>query len=358
MSLPSVSLFFQQGSSDKVYHARVEAEGDGFIVAFEYGRRGSTLTAGRKTTAPVPLDEATKVFDKLVHSKTSKGYTPEEGAAPHVGGENAGRVSGLLPQLLNVIDQATVERLIRDDAWCMQRKHDGVRLMLRCADGEVTGINRKGLTVGLPASVVDAARAIGLKDAILDGELVNDTLHVWDVLRHNGASLANAPLRDRLDVLDALVPLGGAIQRELSAMTTAAKNPVFGEADMKGWEGVVFKRLDAPYTVGRPSSGGDALKFKFTTTATFRVRATNATKRSVAMEMTDTEGVWIDVGNVTIPPNHAVPPVGEICEARYLYAYRGGALFQPVYCGTRADQDDTDCGVSQLQYKGEERAAA
>jgi bifunctional non-homologous end joining protein LigD len=73
-TLQSASLHYREGSSDKVYHAAIEPKGEGYLVTFAYGRRGNTLTTGTKTTYPVSLAEATKLFDKLVASKLAKGY--------------------------------------------------------------------------------------------------------------------------------------------------------------------------------------------------------------------------------------------------------------------------------------------
>jgi hypothetical protein len=70
----TISLYFREGSSDKVYHAQIAPDGnDLYSVNFQYGRRGSTLQAGTKTTAPVALVQAQKIFDKLVAEKGPKG---------------------------------------------------------------------------------------------------------------------------------------------------------------------------------------------------------------------------------------------------------------------------------------------
>jgi len=45
----SITLYFRQGNSDKVYQASIEPKGDRFIVTFAYGRRGSLLQTGTKT---------------------------------------------------------------------------------------------------------------------------------------------------------------------------------------------------------------------------------------------------------------------------------------------------------------------
>ena len=50
-----VTLYYREGSSDKVYQAAIEPAGDGFVVNFAYGRRGATLTTGTKTSSPVDL---------------------------------------------------------------------------------------------------------------------------------------------------------------------------------------------------------------------------------------------------------------------------------------------------------------
>ena len=48
-----VSLYYREGGSDKVYQAAIEPKEGGYVVNFAYGRRGSTLTSGTKTSAPV-----------------------------------------------------------------------------------------------------------------------------------------------------------------------------------------------------------------------------------------------------------------------------------------------------------------
>ena len=117
-------------------------------------------------------------------------------------------------------------------------------------------------------------------------------------------------------------------------------------------EGVVFKKKDAPYTPGRPNSNGPQLKYKFTESATCLVSAHNE-KRSVALVLWDTDGVNSkSCGNVTIPPNFAVPAVGQLVEIRYLYCGAGGNLYQPVYLGVRDDKTEADL-YSSLKFKQE-----
>ena len=145
--LPSISLYFREGGSDKEYHAHIDAKDGGFLVNFAYGKRGAALTIGTKTSSPTSREAAVKIYEKLVAEKMAKGYTPSTDGKAFAMTEKAGDVSGLLPQLLNAIEEAEVERYLSDDAWVMEEKHDGRRLMVRVASGGVEAANRKGLVV-------------------------------------------------------------------------------------------------------------------------------------------------------------------------------------------------------------------
>jgi predicted DNA-binding WGR domain protein len=69
------TLHYQEGTSDKVYEVDLCQIGEErYVVNFRYGRRGTNLKEGTKTTQPVPLAQAQQAFDKLVQEKTKKGY--------------------------------------------------------------------------------------------------------------------------------------------------------------------------------------------------------------------------------------------------------------------------------------------
>lgn len=78
-----IKLFFQEGTSDKVYEIDLCESGDGFLVNFRYGRRGASLKEGTKTIFPVAIAEAEKVFSALEQEKRKKGYVAA-GEAPIV----------------------------------------------------------------------------------------------------------------------------------------------------------------------------------------------------------------------------------------------------------------------------------
>ncbi|MCY2928607.1 MAG: WGR domain-containing protein [Planctomycetota bacterium] len=121
----SITLYFREGSSDKVYQAGIEPKGAGFVVNFAYGRRGTTLQTGTKTAKPVDYQSALSIYDKLVKEKMAKGYTPGQDGTPYQGTERQPLATGVFPQLLNPIDQDQAARLVLDDDWWMQEKFDG-----------------------------------------------------------------------------------------------------------------------------------------------------------------------------------------------------------------------------------------
>src|ERR1041385_3531996 len=98
--MQSISLYYRQGSSDKEYHVRIEPKEGQYIVTFAFGRRGSTLQTGTKTSTPVDFPTATEIFARLVKEKKAKGYTEGEAGVPYQHTAPEERVSGFLPQLL------------------------------------------------------------------------------------------------------------------------------------------------------------------------------------------------------------------------------------------------------------------
>jgi bifunctional non-homologous end joining protein LigD len=215
----------------------------------------------------------------------------------------------------------------------------------------ITGVNRKGLTIGLPTAIMRSAAAIRA-DFILDGEAIGERLHAFDILALNSEDLQKVPYRARLLSLINMLAANQAphITFVETRFASNEKQSLLQELRRKNKEGVVFKKVDAHYTPGRPNSGGTQLKHKFYATASVVVSAINA-QRSIEMRLLNQDG-WHSVGNVTIPANHRIPPVGTVVEVRYLYAFpESKCLFQPVYLGERTDIGHAECVLSQLKFK-------
>ena len=351
-----ITLHYREGSSDKIYQASLVDVGGLFEVHFGYGRRGNALTTGKKTMQPVPKAEAMRIWDRLIGDKVKKGY--REMGEP-IGSHTVAvpETTGILPQLLNAVDEEDVDVLLEDDRFLMQPKMDGKRLMLRKEGETITGINRRGIACGLPENIVRDALALP-GDWLIDGELIGDQYHTFDLIEHEGSYRAQ-PLRRRLVALFNLVASGQAPSISLVASYTqeAVKRRFLERSREDNLEGVVFKDMQAPYIPGRPNSGGAQRKFKFVASASVVVTSLNG-KRSVKIGVLDGERM-ISCGNVTIPVGSDIPGIGDIVEVRYLYAFpESGSLFQPVYLGVRDDLELKDCCVNQLKWKRAEELVA
>ncbi len=342
-----ITLSYRAGASDKVYQAAIEPQQGQYVVMVAFGRRGSTLQTASKTSGPVDLVTAQKVFRKVVAEKKAKGYTEAEDGTPYTHAERVH--SGLFPQLLNPVDETEAAKLLSDPDWCAQEKHDGQRRLVKLDGPALCGLNKKGLTTGLPSLLVPELRSLGC-DFILDAELVGEHLHVFDLILLDETTWMLRPYHERLAALRTL--LGGTNLPHVHLVETATeatdKFQLLQRLKAQNAEGLVFKRIHATYEPGKPNSGGPALKFKFTATASVIVAQVNA-QRSIAVKLSGQDQAS---GNVTIPPNHELPPVGSVVEVRYLYAFReSGALYQPVYLGQRDDVDPEECTSDQLKWK-------
>lgn len=368
-SIEKVSMSYQQGGSDKVYIVEMKEQTlqdgrKGHAVHCHYGRRGSTMNFANKTPSPVSYILAKQALDRVVHEKTRKGYQIDGtiGAQSTTAGTPPQPPSpiafGLSPQLLNPVkDDRELKELLSNDLWYVQEKKDGERRMVqRFGDSSWKGYNKRGVEIALPEQLITTLDSINLpNEVLLDGEIIGDIYHVFDVLCLRGLEIANEPFSIRVEYLQ------GALERAKGACPYLQVVPVvIGEKAKRAYlesckaaisEGVVFKHADSKYIPGRPNSGGDQLKYKFVESATVVVSRVNPGKRSVAFGAYDDELAYHELGNVTIPPNQEIPERSSFIEVRYLYAYKGGSLYQPVYLGKRSDQLMGDCTLSQLKYK-------
>jgi bifunctional non-homologous end joining protein LigD len=361
-----VSLFYQQGSSDKEYNIFIEdsASVPGmYDVRATWGRRGSPNDTQHKAQG-VTMNEAEATFFSLKRAKEGKGYRADTSlgftapatevieklvSAPPVMSAPEREYTELKPQLLNPIDVDEMEAYITSDDWLVQEKLDGKRIMVEVSFGKVTASNRRSWKVGIPQDVADELSKF--EDCILDGELVGGVYYVFDCLGHNGEDLRSDSYMNRFNRLVESV-IGDRMLYQVDIVPTAYsmddKRALI--ASLQHNEGVVFKELSAAYSVGRPNKLGSQLKCKFWSSATCVVSAVN-TKRSVAVSVDSPDG-FVPVGNVTVPPNHELPNVGDYVEVKYLYAHKEGSLYQPQYLGTR---DDVEIDIhSSLKFKAED----
>ena len=362
MSNEEVALSFAEGGSDKIYQAQLTEVAEGFTVKFQYGRRGKPLRDGTKTESPVAYDKAKKIYDKLVLSKTSKGYTPIESNVTVARTDKAGEITDFQPQLLNSISMEDLETISsKFPSVLLQVKHDGERRGVRITASDIEASNRKSLRVVIQQLIQDALLTLkenGYVDTVIDAEDMGDHLVAFDVLKFKGKDLKGVNFIERAKHLEELKE---EIKRKNLDDAIKVENPTVADsyeqiknfiesARANNEEGVVIKNGLATYNIGRPSSGGNALKLKFVESATVRVASISNGKRSVSLEIKEKDK-WKEVGKCTIPSNKEIPNTGDLIEVDYLYAIKNGALFQPIYKGKRLDLNEAAADISQLKYK-------
>jgi DNA ligase D-like protein (predicted ligase) len=170
----------------------------------------------------------------------------------------------------------TDERFSRDD-WLYERKFDGIRCLSFKADQRVRLRSRNDLSLnGRFPEIAAALEAHPVRDVVLDGEVVafagSQTsferlqqrgehpvrvfLYAFDVLHLAGCDTTALPLRARKRLLRRL-RLDDPIR--LATHRNRDGEAFYRHACEHGWEGLIAKRADAPYTHGRSR---DWLKFK------------------------------------------------------------------------------------------------
>lgn len=364
-----------EGRSNKEYNIYITiGEGGVCHVRVEYGAIGKALKREYKSQEPLTANQAIRLYEKTKNEKLRKGYVVDretifDDAEPSEPLKPLPQkvATGLLPMLLNPIERADISHYQHNANWCFQIKYDGERQIIKITEAGIVLANRTGTEIPAPDSVIalrDALAGVGITTAVLDCERMTDSQFVvFDVLQINADNLINVDMFKRLIRLNSLSPVFNACLSGKEfvvtkvAFSTEEKHQLLKQAEADNEEGIVIKRMDATYTPSRPASLGDALKLKFYDTATVRVESHHKTKSSVGIELRDASGVFVNVGNVTIPPNAQKPAIGQLIEVRYLYAYLKGSLYQPTYIRERNDLVESAATLDQLKYKKTDIAA-
>jgi bifunctional non-homologous end joining protein LigD len=293
----------------------------------------------------------------LVKEKTGKGYknVPSANAQEiHVADNPPDTPTESKCFLLNPIEEEEAEHYILNDSWLMQEKLDGVRFLLEKKNSKVSSYNRRGLYTNIHTNIWNSVSEV--KNFLIDGELIGEKMYAFDILEYNDQDLRDEKLSNRIEILNKLID-------EIGWKENIDCTNVFCSADEKkiayakffedNKEGVVFKKKDAKYYVGRPASGGDYIKCKFYSTCSAIVTNIN-NKRSVSLGLYKGNKL-VNAGNVTISSNFEIPEIGNVVEVKYLYAIKqSGSLYQPIYLGLRKDIAVEECVQTQLKFKSEE----
>ena len=165
-----------------------------------------------------------------------------------------------------------------DPAWIYERKLDGIRCLATKGDKRVDLRSRNDLSLnGRFPEIAAALEADPATNLVIDGEVVafdgpqtsfsrlqqrgeHPTpvfFYVFDILRDGGEDVTKEPLRERKARLRQALAFDDPIR--FTTHRNGDGEAFYKEACRKGWEGLIAKRADAPYTHGRSR---DWLKFK------------------------------------------------------------------------------------------------
>lgn len=227
------------------------------------GRPMAAIAAGKgRAPKPFMLAKKTTASPAAVWHSKPRGTGARSSVAPP---------RFVAPQLCRLVDRAP-----EGAGWIHEIKFDGYRMQLRVANGEATLLTRKGLDwtgtfptlaaegAQLPDCVIDGevvafnsagAMSFGeLQNAISEGDTSQVIFYVFDLLFAAGSDLRQDPLADRKGQLKKLLKNHGSGAK--AAIRYVDHFESHGDAVLKSacqmdLEGIVSKKLDAPYVSGR-----------------------------------------------------------------------------------------------------------
>lgn len=368
--LSQVVLHNTSGTRDALYVVQVQqditAAGTEYLAVGYFGRRGATLAPAPKYKGP-SRSMADAEANKLERSKRSGGYLDYAGGstfpglpagAPTFGGPPTSSPAsvaaaaaasavpgGPSPMLAEVLTLDQLENFIKDPNWAFQKKFDGERMPVSIRRSGLVATNRKGKVRAMASAIETLLKKLIAqpdfsddRESQVDGEvMLGDEYVIYDAVTIRDNDIRQLPYYERYAQLEALLAKQPQLLAE-TAWSEEEKRAMVERARREEWEGLMARHIDEAYVNGRT---GWLLKCKLWETATCRVVAVNA-KRSVQLAVREADNTETSCGNVTVPPDQAVPKPGDLVEVRYLYCTDGGKLYQTVLQRVRTDVDDAD----------------
>jgi bifunctional non-homologous end joining protein LigD len=166
---------------------------------------------------------------------------------------------------------ALAEEVPKGSGWLFEVKWDGYRVLAHIRGGDVKLVSRRGndLTSRFPDIARSLSRATKSPDCVLDGEVcaLDEqgrasfsamqqgsgalVLYVFDLLELDGEPLVELPFLERRKRLEQLLESGSRTVRLSETFDDGER--LLEAAKAQGLEGIVAKRADSRYAVGRRS---------------------------------------------------------------------------------------------------------
>lgn len=332
------------GTSDKEYNVQVEPSGAGYVVNFQFGRRGGTLQSGTKTKTPVTLAEANGIFTRLVAEKMGGNYKPGTVNDSAVEVAASAELTEYPVELLEEVGAEEVAGLLESPRYWLQMKADGHRRQIKKVGASITGYNKKGQPVALQAELAKELKRHDADDFLLDGEIIGNKFIAYDLLIAGSSSIAAKTYEKRFHLLTQMIEAWGVWSFSVIPTWRTRKEKTVGYAWLKKLrcEGAVFKLHGAAYQPGV----GEHKKFKFIKSATCKVIEVGVGgKNNAALALLD-GARWVEVGCASTIGKGKIA-VGDIVEVLFLYATDGRRLYQPRIKEVRDDVDAKECTIQR-----------
>ena len=266
--------------------AAKEGDADALLADDRSVASGRTMAAiaGGRGAAPKPFMTATSKLAKAdAVWNSNRGPAAAERAAVKAKpaparqpAKTRARPAAAMPGFIPPQLCTTVERPPASEGWGHEVKFDGYRVQLRIENGTATVKTRSGLdwtdrfgtlaaeAKGLPDAIIDgevvaldeagAPDFAALQAALSDGHTTDLIFYAFDLLFEAGEDRRAEPLAARKSRLKALLEAADATRLRFVEHFETGGEAILKSACRLSLEGIVSKRLDAPYVSGRTDS--------------------------------------------------------------------------------------------------------
>lgn len=239
------------------------------------------------------------------------------------------------------------EVLLKSNLWALSQKLDGERMVIRSNRDALQAWGRSGTPRPLPATLTDAMMEVPAGWAF-DGEYLDDTFYVFDILEAAGKSLLPLPFSQRFNTLTkALARRDHSMVLVGHAFNESSKREQFEYLRDNNKEGVVFKDTGAGYKSGKNRRW---LKFKFKNHIDCFVTDKNINGKQNLEVSVYRNGDPVSIGKVSaLDGDGDKLKIGDVCSVECLYTTAEGKLYQPHTPIFRTDKTAKECTWDQIE---------